>query len=317
MKLIKDRRQVALGAGAVVAGTLGGGFTTLAQRLMAVGGGGGGGLILDQLTSVTPLAVYSTRKLLAAYAGNAINVTSSGGGTSNIGFTGSDLNTTALASFVGANTGTVNTWYDQSGNASHATAYTNGVTFPLPVIRASGSTFTLGGTHAALNTTSPGNNCLDMPNTSLSSPAAVTIAFCFKFNPGAALSGGGYITDGSPSNWRYQIGPNAGVGTQYEMINFGATGDGGTIDTTTVHTVVGTFDNAGTALGNLYVDNVLTISSLAIDASAFLDGQVIFANQLGTGLDLNCGEMFFLNNIMSSGDRATYHSSCQTYWGSN
>lgn len=312
MKL--NKRQLALGAGAVAAGTVGGGFTTLAQRLMSVGGGGGGSLILDQLTSVTPIAVFSTRKLLAAYAGNAMNVTSSGGGTSNIGFTGSDLNTTALASFVGANTGTVNTWYDQSGNAYHATQFTNGSTFPLPVVRASSSNFTLGGTHVALNTTNPGNNCLVMPNTSLSTPAAVTIAFCFIFNSSVNWGSSACLTDGAPSNWRYQFNTTA---TQYSLDNFGSIGTGGTIDSTTIHTVVGTFDNAGTALANLYVDNVLTISSLAIDASAFLDGQVIFGSQGGGSFDINCGEMFFLNNIMSSGDRSTYHSSCQTYWGSN
>jgi hypothetical protein len=41
-----------------------------------------------------------------------------------IGFTGNNLNTTALTTFVGAGNGFVTTWYDQSGNSRNATMTT-------------------------------------------------------------------------------------------------------------------------------------------------------------------------------------------------
>ncbi|HXC05218.1 MAG TPA: arabinofuranosidase catalytic domain-containing protein [Bacteroidia bacterium] len=70
---------------------------------------------------------YSLRKLNCAYAGKAINVRrSSDNATLDIGFTASgDLDTASLKIFVGAGSGYVVKWYDQSGNtrdASQATA---------------------------------------------------------------------------------------------------------------------------------------------------------------------------------------------------
>jgi hypothetical protein len=65
---------------------------------------------------------YSVRRLYMG-ATKAIQVTSSAAGnpTADIGFTASgDLNTTALASFCGANTCTVSKWYDQSPNGHDA-----------------------------------------------------------------------------------------------------------------------------------------------------------------------------------------------------
>jgi hypothetical protein len=68
--------------------------------------------------SVASAAAFSLRKLRCAYAGFAIQVRrSSDNATSNIGFTANgDLDTVALKTFVGANSGFVSIWYDQSGN---------------------------------------------------------------------------------------------------------------------------------------------------------------------------------------------------------
>ena len=71
---------------------------------------------------------YSLRKLDKDYAGSAIRVRrSNDNAESDIGFTSSgDLDTATLKTFVGANSGFVTTWYDQSGNtgrnATQATA---------------------------------------------------------------------------------------------------------------------------------------------------------------------------------------------------
>lgn len=92
------------------------------------------GLILD---SYTASAAYSTRKLRTAYSGSAIRVRRSSDNTEqDIGFSGNELDTSALTTFVGANDGFVVTWYDQSGNARDVTQAT---TANQPQIVASGS----------------------------------------------------------------------------------------------------------------------------------------------------------------------------------
>jgi hypothetical protein len=82
------------------------------------------GIVLDDYPNAA--AAYSLRKLRTAYTGSAIRVRRSNDNTEqNIGFTsGGDLDTASLKTFVGANSGFVTTWYDQSGNARNATQTT-------------------------------------------------------------------------------------------------------------------------------------------------------------------------------------------------
>ncbi len=80
-------------------------------------------LLLD--TYPNAAAAYSLRKLRTAYSGSAVRVRRSSDNTEqDIGFTGNNLNTTELTTFVGAGNGFVTTWYDQSGNAQNATQTT-------------------------------------------------------------------------------------------------------------------------------------------------------------------------------------------------
>jgi len=63
-------------------------------------------------------ACFSVRKSNSSYAGNCMKVRRSLDNTTlDIGFSGDDLDTTALLAFVGAGSGFVETWYDQSGNS--------------------------------------------------------------------------------------------------------------------------------------------------------------------------------------------------------
>jgi hypothetical protein len=72
------------------------------------------------LDSITASAAYSLRKLRAAFSGSAIRVRrSSDNAEQDIGFTGSELDTSALLAFCGADSGFVTTWYDQTGNGLH------------------------------------------------------------------------------------------------------------------------------------------------------------------------------------------------------
>jgi hypothetical protein len=98
------------------------------QNRPAVGGGGGGEgtLPLDLVTTAS--AAYSTRLLRTGYGGSLIRVRrSNDNAEQDIGVTGgTNLNTAALLSFVGANSGYVATYYDQSGNGRHLTQGTAG-----------------------------------------------------------------------------------------------------------------------------------------------------------------------------------------------
>lgn len=72
------------------------------------------------LLGVTPRAVLSLRKLIST-ATVSIRVRRSSDNTEqDIGFSGGVLDTASLASFVGANSGFVTTFYDQTGNLEHA-----------------------------------------------------------------------------------------------------------------------------------------------------------------------------------------------------
>jgi len=69
---------------------------------------------------------WSLRKLDSTYSGNCIKVRRSSDNTEqDIGFIGNKyLDTAALKSFVGSNSGYVTTWYDQSGNGRNLTQTT-------------------------------------------------------------------------------------------------------------------------------------------------------------------------------------------------
>lgn len=70
------------------------------------------------LLDTYPAAVaYSLRKLRTAYSGSAIRVRrASDNSEQNIGFSGNDLDVSALTTFCSGTDGFIRTWYDQSGN---------------------------------------------------------------------------------------------------------------------------------------------------------------------------------------------------------
>tara|TARA_R100000353_G_scaffold49240_2_gene39118 strand:+ start:511 stop:1383 length:873 start_codon:yes stop_codon:yes gene_type:complete len=89
----------------------------------ASGGGGGGSKMLDTFSGAT--AAYSLRQLSSSYSGNCVLVRrASDDAELNIGFSGGELDTSALATHCGSSDGFVVTWYDQSGNSNNATQST-------------------------------------------------------------------------------------------------------------------------------------------------------------------------------------------------
>ena len=91
---------------------------------------------LDGFTQ--PAAAYSFRKVRSAYAGPAVKLRRTTGGTSDIGFVGTDFDTAAAATFCNATTCFLDTWYDQSTNARHATQATTTLQ-PALIFNCSGS----------------------------------------------------------------------------------------------------------------------------------------------------------------------------------
>lgn len=81
-------------------------------------------LLLDTYTGAK--VAVSLRKLRNAYTGSAVRVRrSSDDAEQDIGFNGAnEIDTAVLKTFIGANTGYVVKWYDQSGNANDASQST-------------------------------------------------------------------------------------------------------------------------------------------------------------------------------------------------
>lgn len=101
--------------------------------------GGGVPLLLDTYSGAS--AAYSLRKLNTSYTGFAIRVRrSSDNASQDIGFVNGNLDTTSISNFVGANSGYVSIWYDQSGNGNNAAQTTAG---KQPLIVNSGSITTV------------------------------------------------------------------------------------------------------------------------------------------------------------------------------
>lgn len=96
--------------------------------------------------SLTPTCCIGPRKLRTAYAGQCLRLTV-GGGT-DFGFVGNDFDRTAMEAAVGAGAGgTVNIWYDQSGNTRNVTSAGS-----VSAVRTAGVTNLVGGKVASLCT---------------------------------------------------------------------------------------------------------------------------------------------------------------------
>ena len=103
---------------------------------------------------------FSTRKLRSNYSGSAYRVRrSSDNAEQDIGFSGNDADVAAMATFVGANTGSIVVWYDQAGSNNLTPLATLG-----PEVRSASTNRTLNSMPAAYFTGSD----LRTGNTSIS-----------------------------------------------------------------------------------------------------------------------------------------------------
>lgn len=121
-------------------------------------------------------AAYSLRKLNSSYTGNAIKVRNSAGTTLDIGFdSNGDLDTAAITTHIGSGTGTIETWFDQSGNSRNATQNIVGL---QPEIASAGTVHTVNGKPAVLFA----NNYLDTASVALNPNGQVNAAAVVQFD---------------------------------------------------------------------------------------------------------------------------------------
>lgn len=258
------------------------------------------GPLLDAL-SVSASVAYSTRKLRAAYAGSAIKVRrSSDNTTQDIGFTGNNLDTASLATFVGANSAFIDTWYDQSGNAINATMATTG---NQPRIVNSGTNDTLNSNPAIRFGISAATN-LKFTTTLAQSD---TIALVVKDNSHVP---NGHYTDGSTGSPRQLVGELSGA---YALYAGSAAPTGGTTDLL-AHSLLAFF--ASLSVGVLNVDGTGTINSTV--GSDGIATQVIGAGNGGTtdtAMDGWLPEYIVFPSILGASDTALIGASHRAYWG--
>ena len=95
------------------------GYTGIIASMKKVGGAPPASLLLDTYSGA--VVAYSLRKLSNTYTGNCIRVRrSSDNAEQDFGFSSGVLDTASLLTFVGAGSGFLVTWYDQSGSGKNA-----------------------------------------------------------------------------------------------------------------------------------------------------------------------------------------------------
>lgn len=206
--------------------------------------GGASALLLDTYTA---LAAYSLRKLRTAYSGSAIRVRrSSDNAEQDIGFSGADLDTSALETFCAAGDGYVVTWYDQVGS-SDMTQSTSTAQFKIV---SGGSTIT-------------GTNSLPAADGSgvfaggYTSTAGATQPNTLLFVAGLSSVTRSRLCDGSGSRQIVAVGEIGNTDWSYFAGSFSTSG--GTPDTS--DHVIDVLFNA--ASSSMYVDNALVSSGSA------------------------------------------------------
>lgn len=117
-------------------------------KRLGMSGDGAAPLLLDKVTG--SILAVSMRKLKNSYTGNCLKLRrSSDNAELDFGFVNGVVDTAAIATWLGAATGTMVTWYDQCGNDNHVTPVSALVQFTyvanqintLPVFRGSGGQY--------------------------------------------------------------------------------------------------------------------------------------------------------------------------------
>jgi hypothetical protein len=218
----------------------------------------------------SPSAAYGMKRLIAGYSGPAINVTV-GGNTADIPFSiiNDVIDTTALYTLLGANIGTVNTVYDQTGNGNHMVAATiTGTNYP--VVLPSGYNSAVGRNGATLLATASG---VSFTNTSSFGIPNIYIGWDNFLLSGTPPISFGYFTIPSGVTGVYNNSSAFFAGTPIQSTDGGPYFE---MKAASGHWLVQSATNASTSVrGVKYGNNVTSTTNCTPVASASTIGQVI------------------------------------------
>ena len=266
--------------------------------------------------SATAAAAYSLRLLRTAYTGPAVRVRRSNDNSEqDIGFNSDGtLDTTALTTFVGANSAFVTTWYDQSGYGRHATQATAA---HQPRIVNAGTIDTIGGR--------PAVRYIRLNGTVLVTPALpFVVARQFLVSSVVQLAN---LTTSFGRIWVAQNNTFAQgyLGTDSGGGNFLSLAGGSTLTTpvvtaTTSPTVITqAFGTAGLAADvNGIRANGGTEATLTAQTGTLSSGTVAIGNNgvsNSEGFEGSIAEIIFLAGAVSASDRTTFEQSQAAYYG--
>lgn len=257
-------------------------------------------LLLDTLSAV-PSAAYSMRKVRSAYAGAALSVTrSTDNVTQDINFDGSgNLDTASMLSFLGAATGTINTWYDQTGNGRHMVQATVG---SQPTLVNAGALLTKNSLPSATFSTR-NLACATLTG----SPSIRTVSFVAAHNNNT-----NFDVIKSSANGGYQI-RIAGSNHLVTLLKLGAAA----IGTAASGPVAGALFTGKTSYDGAAYDIAVNGSSVASGASSvtFTSG---LSSIIGSSSSANTSisEMLIFDTALLSGaDQTAVQASQKTYFG--
>lgn len=276
---------------------------TLPRRAAA-----GASYLLDLVPGAT--MALGLRRLSSSYAGSCIRVRrSSDNAEQDIGFSGANLDTAALLTFVGANSGTVVTWYDQAGNGNNATQA--GPTLQ-PLVVSSGSLLTAGanarpvargdGSNDRLECSAFAGGALARPYSILTVTKQNSFAAYGTITCHSTLNG---ITLGAGST------PNAHYlynGTVANITGLGAV--------TTLQMIRQQWSST-TASADAYVNNGSAITLAVGSVASSLVGLTLYNTNATAGnfpAAADIGEVLVYPGTLSSGDHATIKSDQNAYW---
>lgn len=262
-------------------------------------------LLLDSITT-QPLVALGLRRLRSAYSGAACRVIrTSDSAQQDIGFSGNDLDTAALATFAGSSTCRIHTWYSQAGD---------GVSWTVPG-GMNGPTLVTSGTLETLNSRpSPRiGSAVGMSRSgiSITDYTALTVA-----KQDSTAAGNGFLAfNGTSALNQQMLRHTSGYLTVYT--NVGGAPDYQTaspVDMTTALASVGVRRQSGvfTAYRNGAAASAMNSTPQTLTMTL---GQLFVLLTNVYSMAGNVSEMVFYGDALSTTDIATLHTNQAAYFG--
>lgn len=288
------------------------GATILVQGPVRHAAAGGSNLLLDESGLSGATGAWSVRKLRSAYSGSCLRVRRSSDNTEqDIGFSGNDLDTSALTTFCGAGNGFVVTWYGQIGtiNLTQATQANQ------PQIVASGSVITGANSKPALDFDGTADVLAQSSGTLDSFIAAGTMTCWAVFNADAIATdaGNAWFNDGIFTDSGAFMGINLQQTNGILGWNYDGTGD---VTINAITTGNWNLVEMRHGAGNLSTNkNGGSDNTVASGNTQSMTGTVTVGRNHATSFfNGKMHEFVIYDTELASGDRSTGRSNINTYY---